>query len=334
MQAMRAEQPASIDSEPLRPVELPLPQPGPGQIRVGVRVCGVCLTDLHEIEADLPWKGPVIPGHQVVGLVEARGPGAERFSVGDRVGLAWLGRTCGQCHFCVTGRENLCPRAEFTGYDFPGGYAEYAIAEEGFAYPLPGERNDVQTAPLLCAGIIGYRALHLSEAQPGLRLGLYGFGASAHITIQIARHRGCEVYVFTRSPEHQKLAEQLGAAWVGRAEDTPPNKIDAAIIFAPAGPLVRQALRVTDRGGTVALAGIHMSPTPALNYHEHLYWERCLRSVANNTRADGEELLRAAAEVPVQTHTKTYPLAEANRALQDLKNSRIDGAGVLLVDRV
>ena len=334
MQAMRAEKPAPIESRPLKRVELSTPEPGPGEILLRVSVCGICLTDLHTVEADLPWKGPVVPGHQVVGVVAACGPGGQRFAPGERVGLAWLGRTCGQCRFCGSGRENLCENAAFTGYDFAGGYAEYAVADERFAYPLPGGLNDVQTAPLLCAGIIGYRALRLSGAQAGGRLGLYGFGASAHITIQIARHRGCEVYVFTRSEEHQKLAQRLGASWVGRAEDTPPRMIDAAIIFAPAGPLVREALRVTDRGGTVALAGIHMSPTPELDYREHLYWERCVRSVANNTRADGEELLRAAAEVPVHTHTQTYAWPDANRALLDLKNSRIDGAGVLLVDGV
>ncbi|UCG33132.1 MAG: zinc-dependent alcohol dehydrogenase family protein [Phycisphaerales bacterium] len=331
MRAMRADRPGPIESNPLAPVDVPVPEPGSGQIRVRVSVCGICLTDLHELEQDLPWKGPVVPGHQVVGVVDALGPGVDRLSPGDRVGLAWLGRTCGKCRFCVTGRENLCEAAEFTGYDFPGGYAEYALGHQQFAYRLPGELNEIQTAPLLCAGIIGYRALRLSGAQSGLRLGLYGFGASAHIAIQIARHRSSEVYVFTRSQEHQKLAEQLGAAWVGRAEDTPPHKLDASIVFAPAGPLVREALRVTDRGGTVALAGIHMSPTPELDYRDHLYWERCLRSVANNTREDGEELLRAAAEIPVRTHTQTYPLSEANQALQDLKTCRIDGAGVLLI---
>lgn len=331
MRAMRADRPGPIESKPLKSVNVPVPEPGPGQIRVRVSVCGICLTDLHEIEEDLPWKGPVVPGHQIVGAVDALGPGVEGLAHGDRVGLAWLGRTCTKCRFCVTGRENLCEAAEFTGYDFPGGYAEYAIGHRQFAYRLPGKLDEVQTAPLLCAGIIGYRALRLSGAQDGSRLGLYGFGASAHITIQIAQHRGSEVYVFTRSREHQKLADKLGAVWVGRAEDTPPHKLDAAIIFAPAGFLVREALRVTDRGGTVALAGIHMSPTPELIYRDHLYWERCLRSVANNTRVDGDELLRAAAEVPVQTHTRTYPLSEANRALLDLKTSRIDGAGVLLI---
>jgi propanol-preferring alcohol dehydrogenase len=328
---MRADQPGPIDSHPLHAVDLPAPEPGKTQIRVRVTACGICLTDLHAVEADLPWKGPVVPGHQVVGVVDALGTGARRFEIGERVGIAWLGRTCGQCRFCSTHRENLCEQAEFTGYDLPGGYAEYTVADEDFAYSLPDELEGPHSAPLLCAGIIGYRALGASGAGAGSRLGLYGFGASAHIAIQIALHRGCEVYVFTRSAEHRRLAEALGASWVGCAEDTPPGKLDASIIFAPAGRLVREALRVTDRGGTVALAGIHMSPTPELDYRQHLYWERCLRSVANNTRRDGQELLRVAAEIPIHTHIKTYPLADANRALQDLKNSRIDGAGVLLV---
>jgi len=329
---MLIEKPGPIDSSPLHLVDLPIPEPGEKQIRVKVRVCGVCLTDLHVAEGDLPFRGPCVPGHQVIGVVDKVGANASRFRIGDEVGIAWLHETCGSCRFCQRGSENLCDSARFTGYEINGGFSEYTVAPEDFVYPLPSPLASAAGAPLLCAGIIGYRALRISGAQRGDRLGLYGFGASAHITIQIALHRGCEVYVFTRSKAHRNLALELGAVWAGRAEDDPPHPIDAAIVFAPAGPLVPEALRVLERGGKVALAGIHMSPTPPLNYREHLYYERSIQSVTNNTRADGEELFRAAAQIPVVTHTQTFRLEEANQVLQRLKQGAIDGAAVLDLD--
>jgi len=275
---------------------------------------------------------PVIPGHQVVGRVLELGPGTSRFRPGDRVGLAWLFKACGKCRFCQRGRENLCEAAEFTGLHRDGGYAEQVVAAADFVYPLPPELPGEHIAPLLCAGIIGYRALRLSDIQPGGRLGLYGFGASAHLAIQVARYWGCEVYVFTRSPGHQELARQLGAVWVGQAQDTPPAKLDAAIIFAPAGNLVPEALRVLDRGGTLALAGIHLSPVPSLEYQKHLYYEKTVRSVTASTREDGRELLALAARIPLKTQVQLFPLAEANRALELLKAGKINGAAVLSLE--
>ncbi|KPJ53134.1 alcohol dehydrogenase [candidate division TA06 bacterium DG_24] len=332
MKAMILEQPRPIGEHPLQLVDLPAPEPGVGEVQVRVHVCGICHTDLHTVEGELPLLGrPLVIGHQVVGTVEKRGKGTTRFSEGDRVGLAWLASTCGKCRFCLSGRENLCPDARFTGYDVDGGYAEYTVAKEAFAYRLPDGFADEQAAPLLCAGIIGFRALRLSEIQPGSRLGLYGFGASAHVAIQVAVHWRCEVYVFTRSPAHQDLARSLGATWVGRAEMTPPEKLDSAIIFAPAGELVLDALRVLERGGTLALAGIYSTPVPALNYTEHLYYERTVRSVTAATRQDGEELLRLAGEIPIETEIERFPLHDANRALELLKASRINGAGVLTI---
>ena len=328
---MVLEQPRPAEEMPLHERDLPLPAPGAGEIRVRVRACGVCHTDLHTVEGDLLLpKLPVVPGHQVAGAVEARGAGARRFREGDRVGVPWLHCTCGACRFCAAGRENLCEAARFTGLDADGGYAEAMVVPEDFAHALPGSFPDTAAAPLLCAGVIGYRALRLSEIQPGGRLGLYGFGASAHIVIQIARHRGCEVDVFTRSADHRELARQLGAAWTGRAEETPPDVLDAAIIFAPAGALVPEALRVLRKGGVVALAGITMTPIPQLDY-ARLYHERTLRSVANSTRRDVAELLELAAAIPIRTEVETFPLDQANRALVALKGSRIRGAGVLVV---
>jgi propanol-preferring alcohol dehydrogenase len=285
-----------------------------------------------EGDLDLP-KLPVVPGHQIVGLVEARGEGADRFAEGKRLGVPWLYQTCREdCEFCERGLENLCPNARYTGFDVDGGYAEAIVVDEDFAYPIPDIFSDVEAAPLLCAGIIGYRALKLSEVQPGQRLGLYGFGSSAHVTIQVARHWDCEVYVFTRSEGHKQLARELGAVWTGEAQETPPQRIDSSIIFAPAGWLVPEALRVLERGGTLALAGVTMTPIPELDYDESLYWERTLRSVANFTRQDAQELLQIAAEVPIQTTVSTFPLAQANEALLDLKRSDIDGSGVLVID--
>jgi propanol-preferring alcohol dehydrogenase len=294
-----------------------------------VRACGLCHTDLHTVEGDLPLpRLPLIPGHQIVGLVEAVGQGVSRFRTGDRVGVPWLHSTCGACAYCRRGDENLCDDARFTGYHVDGGYAQYTVVSQDFAYPLPPGFSDIEAAPLLCAGVIGFRALRLSQVRPGQRLGLYGFGASAHVVIQVALHWGCQVYVFTRSEEHRRLARQLGAAWVGRAEDEPPGRLDSAIIFAPAGGLVPHALRVLGKGGTLALAGITMSTIPELDY-ALLYHERTVRSVANSTRQDAEDLLRVAAEIPIRTEVQVFPLPEANRALQLLKQGQIRGAGVL-----
>ncbi len=332
MQAMVLHSPKPVLENPLILEEVDRPEPGPGEIRVKVSVCGICHTDLHTVEGDLPLpKLPLIPGHQVVGVVDAAGEGAARFRKGDRVGLAWLYSACGGCAFCRTGRENLCEAGRFTGYHTDGGYAEYTVVPEAFAYRLPEETSDEAAAPLLCAGIIGYRALRLSGIRPGGRLGLYGFGASAHVTIQVARHWGCEVYVFSRGAKHLELAEQLGACWTGEAEETPPHPLDASILFAPAGRIVPEALRVLNKGGTLALAGITMSAIPELDYTKHLYFEKTIRSVANSTRKDGEELLRLAAEIPIRTETVLFPLKEANQALQRLKNGEINGAGVLKI---
>jgi len=263
--------------------------------------------------------------------VEARGEGADRFEIGQRVGVPWLYRTCGRCEFCQRGLENLCREARFTGLHADGGYAEAMVVHQDFAYLLPDGYSDVQAAPLLCAGIIGYRALRLSGVEPGQRLGMYGFGASAHVTIQVARHRGCEVYVFTRSEGHRRLARELGAVWVGGAEDDPGVKLHGSIIFAPAGHLVPEALRVLERGGTLALAGVTMTPIPELDYDRLLYWERSIKSVANFTRRDAEELLALAPEIPIRTTVQTFPLDAANEALLALKRSEIDGAGVLVI---
>jgi len=331
MIAMQLVSPAPVESGPLRAVEMPDPTPGPGELLVRVRACGVCHTDLHVVEGDLPLpKLPIVPGHQVVGVVEELSPGAGGFKLGDRVGIAWLRWTCGVCRFCITGDENLCERAQFTGLDADGGYAELAVVPADFAYPIPEGYRDHEAAPLLCAGVVGYRALRRSGIAPGGRLGLYGFGASAHVVIQIARRWKCEVYVFTRAPRHQDLARELGAAWVGRADETPPQKLDAAISFAPAGGLVPAALRALDKGGTLALAGIAMSPVPELDYRRDLYHERSLTSVANATRQDARELLSLAREFKIVTRTEQFPLADANRVLRMVKESRVEGAAVLM----
>ena len=331
MRAIVLDQQRPIDSSPLELREVPLPEPAAKQIRVKVHCCGLCHTDLHVTEGDLPpHKMPVIPGHQIVGTVEKNGAGASRFQNGDRVGIPWLHRTDGTCGFCLGGLENLCEHGQFTGYDVDGGYAEYAVVDEDFAYAIPPQFTDENAAPLFCAGIIGYRSYRLSGAKQGDRVGLYGFGASAHIVIQFARYLGNEVYVFTRGENHRKHAEELGAVWTGQAEDNPPKPLDAAIIFAPAGGLVVNALRATRKGGTVACAGIVMSEIPALDYRL-LYEERVLRSVANSTRQDAREFLELAAKVPIRTEVQIYPLADTNRALQDLKHSRITGAGVVRI---
>lgn len=329
MLAALLQTPRAVEQDPLLLTDIPLPSPKERELRIRVRACAICHTDLHTVEGEIPLpKLPLIPGHQIVGVVEARGPKARRFKEGERVGVPWLHRACGSCRYCRRGDENLCERAEFTGLQADGGYAEFTVVDEDFAYSLPRDFSDERVAPLLCAGVIGYRALRLSGIRGGERLGLFGFGASAHIVIQIARHRGCEVYVFTRSAAHQELARSLGAAWVGRAEDSPPHRLQAAVIFAPAGRLVLDALRHLDRGGAVALAGITMTPIPEIDY-ALLYHERQLRSVANATRRDAEELLALAPEIPLRTEIETFPLPQINRALQKLKRSEIRGAGVI-----
>jgi alcohol dehydrogenase, propanol-preferring len=293
----------------------------------------VCRTDLHIVEGELPpGKHPVVPGHETVGIVDRAGRQVQTLKEGDRVGIAWLQRTCGECRFCRGGRENLCETPTFTGYHVDGGYAEYAIVPERFAYPIPPVFSNEEAAPLLCAGIIGYRALRLSGIRPGERLGLYGFGASAHITIQVARHWGCAVYVCSLRQEHQDLARTLGAVWIGGALDMPPEKLHAAIVFAPAGEIVIPALRAVDRGGTVACAGIHMTPIPSIDYDRELFGERILRSVTANTKQDGLDMLREAAAIPIRTHTQPFPLDQANTALRALKAGTIKGAAVLAVE--
>lgn len=320
-----------IEEDPLMLVELPAPIPGPGEFRLRVQACGLCRTDLHIIEGDLLLpKLPIVPGHQIVGIVDQVGEGVTRFQIGDRLGVPWLYATCGRCAFCCRDQENLCDAALFTGYHANGGYAEFVVVQEAFGHPLPAGISTVHAAPLLCAGVIGFRALRLSEIRPGERLGLYGFGGSAHIAIQVAVHWGCEVYVFTRSEAHRALARQLGAHWTGQAEDDPPKLLDSAVIFAPVGRLVHQALRVLRKGGTISLAGITMSPIPELDY-ALLYQERTVRSVANSTRQDVRDLLRLAVEIPIRTEVCTFPLEEANHALQLLKHSRFSGAGVLIL---
>jgi propanol-preferring alcohol dehydrogenase len=332
MKAMLLEGFAPIDHNPLRFVDIPKPEPGPDEVLLRVKVCGVCHTDLHTVEGELPEvKLPIIPGHQVVGTVEKLGGEASRFKEGDRLGVAWLYSSCTQCGYCIRENENLCESARFTGYHVNGGYTEYMVIPEKFAYVIPGVFADEEAAPLLCAGIIGYRALRLSEIKPGQRLGLYGFGASAHVAIQVAAHWGCKVYVFSRSEEHRNLAGELGAVWTGTSKDEPPTRMDSSIIFAPAGELVLDALGVLDKGGTVALAGIYMTPIPEMDYMKYLYHERTLRSVANATRKDGEELLKIAAEIPIRTTTQAFKLKEANKALRLLKEGKINGAAVLRI---
>lgn len=331
MKAMVLERQGPVSGSPLALREVAEPVPGPGEILVRVSVCGVCRTDLHVIEGDIPLhRSPLVPGHQVVGRVEALGPGSSRFAIGDRVGIAWLRHTCGTCAFCRAGAENLCEASRYTGWDENGGYAERAVVPEAYAYAVPAAFSDADAAPLLCAGIVGYRALRRSRVLPGERLGLYGFGSSAHVIAQIARHRGCELYVATRGARHRALAEELGAAWVGDAHETPPVPLDAAIVFAPAGEIVPAALRALRKGGTVALAGIHMSDVPAMDYASCLFHEKTLTSVESNTRADGEDLLREAAAVPVRPRTTTLPLAEANEALQAVAGDAARGTLVLV----
>ena len=331
MKAMQLFKPAPIASAPLASVNLPTPEPGPGQVRLKVCTCGLCHTDLHIVEGDLdlPFL-PIVPGHQIVGVVEALGEGVTQHKPGDRLGAPWLHETCGACRYCQAGKENLCENIRFTGMHVNGGFAEYTIVNEHFAYPLPAIFSDIEAAPLLCAGVVGYRSLRLSALQPGRRLGLYGFGAAAHLIIQVARHWRCEVFVFTRSEHHRALARSLGAVWSGDAREDPGVLMDSSIIFAPAGQLVPEALRLLARGGTLALGGIHMSPIPEMPYH--LLWhERTIQSVANSTRQDAMDFLEIAAEILIKTEVELFSLDQANEALLKLKRSQLNGAGVLTI---
>lgn len=328
MKACVLRAPARIETNPLQFTDVPVPEPRRGEILVRINACGVCRTDLHVIEGELPpRKSPVIPGHQIVGTVEKLGPDATHHAIGTRVGIPWLHSTDQTCEYCRAGMENLCDHPTFTGYTVDGGYAEYVVAPEDFAYALP-DFPDEQAAPLLCAGIIGFRCLRLSGVKSGNKLAFYGFGAAAHVAIQVAQHWGVEVYAATRGAKHQQLAQRLGAVWVGEAADEPPAKLDAGIVFAPAGELVPPALKALKKGGVLVLGGIHMSPIPSFDY-DLLYEERMIRSVANNTRNDGRDFLKVAAEIPVRTEIQVYPLREANRALNDLKSDRVNGAAVL-----
>ncbi len=333
MKAMVLHNTAGIETSPLVWSDVPDPMPGAGEVRLKVRCCAICRTDLHIIEGDLPaMKRPVIPGHQIVGVVDLLGANCKRFKVGTRVGVAWLRHTCGVCRFCTSGRENLCEFSCYTGYHADGGFAEYAVVPEDFAYEISEGYDDVHVSPLLCAGIIGYRAMkrcNLFSIRG--KLGIFGFGSSAHIVMQLARHRGHEVYVVTREENHRQLAREMGAAWCGADASQMPTRVEAAIVFAPAGEVVPTALAALDGGGAVALAGIHMSPIPELDYDRYLFRERDVHSVTANTREDGRELLAEAAAAGVRAHTVVYPLKDANRALLDMKEGRIEGTGVLAI---
>ncbi len=327
MKAMILEKPG----QRLKAVELPKPSPGDNQVLIKVRMCGVCRTDLHVVDGDLTDpKLPIVPGHQIVGVVEALGSGVNEFSVGDRVGVPWLGASCGKCRYCRNGQENLCDEARYTGYQIDGGLAEYCVADHRFCFPIPQGYPDLQAAPLFCAGLIGYRSLCM--AGDGERLGFYGFGAAAHILIQVARYQKRQVYAFTREGDTaaQTFARNLGAVWAGSSTETPPEKLDAAIIFAPVGELLPTALRAVVKGGTVVCAGIYMSDIPSFPY-SILWEERVVRSVANLTRRDGEEFLALAPKVPVRTEVHPYPLEKANEALDDLREGRFTGAAVIVV---
>jgi propanol-preferring alcohol dehydrogenase len=333
MHAWEVARPGPIGGDPLRFVEKPVPTPGPDELLVHVRACGVCRTDLHVAEGDLPARRPgVTPGHEVVGRVAGTGDDVSGFAHGDRVGVAWLRRTDGTCRYCVRGSENLCPASEYTGWDADGGYAEYTTVPAAYAYRLPDDVDDIALAPLLCAGIIGYRALLRASLPPGGRLGLYGFGGSAHLCAQLAVAQGATVHVLTRDQAARRLALDLGAASARGAYDEPPEPLDSAILFAPVGDLVPVALRALDRGGVLSVAGIHLSDTPPLRYERELFYEKELRSVTSNTREDGRTFLALAARHGVRATTHPYPLSEAQQALKDLKAGRFDGAAVLVND--
>jgi propanol-preferring alcohol dehydrogenase len=332
MRAWEVHRPGPIDTQPLRLVKRPVPEPGPGQIRLKVSVCGVCRTDLHLSEGDLtPHRPDTVPGHEAVGVVDLLGPDCQLLRVGQRVGAAWLARSCGRCRYCRSSRENLCIDPLFTGWDLDGGFAEYLVAEERFVYALPESFDDESVAPLLCAGIIGYRSLLRCQLPPGGRLGIYGYGASAHLIAQVAVAEGATVHVLTRSPEGRALALQLGAASAGGADDEPPERLDSAILFAPVGTLVPVALAALDRGGTLAVAGIHLSDIPLLNYQKHLFEERNLCSVTANTRQDGREFLALADRLGLVPSTTVYALDEVDRALSDVAHDRVNGAAVIRV---
>ncbi len=330
MQAMVLDRPGPIESLPLARREVEPPRPGAGEVRLRIGACGVCRTDLHTVEGELALpRLPLVPGHQIVGVVEEAGSGVLPGMLGTRVGVGWMAGACGVCEYCRSGRENLCQEARFTGLHVDGGYAGAAVARADFTYPLPESFSDEQAAPLLCAGVIGYRALRLAGALGGGRLGIFGFGASAHVAIQVARNAGCEVFVFTRAGRHREHALSLGAAWAGTPSDGAPGRLDHAVIFSPAGEQVLLALRLLARGGTVACAGVTMSDLPGFPYAD-LYQERTVRSVANATRADARELLELAARIPIATSVETLPLAEANGALERVKRSAVSGALVLV----
>jgi alcohol dehydrogenase, propanol-preferring len=330
MQSWVVATPGPLADRPLRRIERDRPEAGPGQLRLRVTCCGVCRTDLHLAEGDLaPHRDATVPGHEVVGVVDALGPNTQRFATGDRVGVPWLARTDGSCRYCRQGAENLCVASMFTGWDVDGGYADFCVADERFVYPLPAQLSDEQAAPMLCAGIIGYRALRRAEVRPGGALGIYGFGGSAHLTAQLAKHEGLRVHVLTRGERNRALATELGLDSVGAATDPPPEPLDGAILFAPAGELVPVALRALARGGTLAVAGIWLSAIPPLDYADDLFQERQLRSVTGNTRADGAQFLRLAATYDIRATTTDYPMAEADRALADLAAGRFSGAAVL-----
>ena len=332
MKAMVLSRSAPIESRPLERTRIPEPEPGPGELLVRVSVCGACRTDLHVVEGDLdPVRRPLVPGHQVVGRVEARGSECGRVEVGERVGIAWLRHTCGVCEHCRSGRENLCPDSRYTGHHADGGYAELAVVPEAFAYRIPEPFTDEDAAPLLCAGIIGYRALERARVPDGGRVALYGFGSSAHIVLQLALHRGHDVFVMSRTRSSRDLARRMGATWTGDTGDAPPEPMHSAIVFAPAGEVVPPALRALGPAGTCALAGIHMTPVPEMTYEEHLFHEKTLQSVEANTREDARELLVEAAEIPIRPETTVFPLEEANEALLRMKSSEVDGSVVLAV---
>lgn len=323
---------APIESNPLTLEEYPVPEPADDELLIRVTACGICRTDLHVIEGDLSEQTlPIIPGHQVVGNVVKIGKNCDGFNLDDRAGIAWLRHTCGECIHCTKGNENLCDSPRFTGYHANGGFAEYAVVPAAYAYHIPNGLDDVHAAPLLCAGIIGYRALKRANYHDGATVALFGFGSSAHIVLQIAKHRGSKIYVITRGEKHQQLAIEMGADWAGESIHGIPGKVDSAIIFAPAGKLVPDALEVIEKGGTLSLAGIYMSDIPSMDYERHLFYERNIHSVTANTRADGHELLAEAVSIPIRPHVSTYPLKEANRALQDLNADRISGSGVLVI---
>ncbi len=332
MKAMVLYERKPVEEDPLILKEVNNPEPKKGEVRIKVKACGVCRTDLHVVEGELPpVRTPIIPGHEIVGIVDLLGEGVSRFKIGDRIGIAWLRHTCGTCVYCQANQENLCESALFTGYHADGGYAEYAVVPEDYAYPIPEIFSDEEATPLLCAGIVSFHALRRSRIRPGERLGIYGFGSSAHIIMQVALHWGCKVFVATRGKEHKKMAKEMGAVWVGDVYEEFPEKMDSSIIFAPAGELVPHALCSLRKGGTLALAGIYMTSIPSLDYEKHIFYERDLRTVTANTRQDGIDFLKEAAEIPIKPKIIPFPLEEANTVLKTLKGKGLKGTGVLVM---